>query len=79
VQVASYRDAKLARRELANWRRLGREGRLEQWRQSPGRLWHRVLLGPYPSRDRARGVAKELARRNLISDYHLVSRTGRAD
>ena len=76
MQVASYRQEKLARRELKNWRRLGFRGRLEDWRQSPEALWHRVLLGPYPSRGEARKAAGSLKERNLIQNYHLVSRPG---
>jgi tetratricopeptide (TPR) repeat protein len=76
VQVASYRQEKLARRELKNWRRLGFQGRLEDWRQSPEALWHRVLLGPYPSRGEALKAAASLKKRNLVQDYHLVSRPG---
>jgi tetratricopeptide (TPR) repeat protein len=76
VQVASYRQEKLARRELKNWRRLGFRGRLEDWRQSPEAMWHRVLLGPYPSREEALKAAASLKKRNLVQNYHLVSRPG---
>jgi hypothetical protein len=35
-----------------------------------------VLLGPYPSRGEALKAAASLKKRNLVQNYHLVSRPG---
>ena len=72
VQVASFRAESLAKKSLANWRRLGYQCRYTPMDLGRRGKWYRVLLGPYPSRNKASHVALDLRRKRLIKSYRLV-------
>lgn len=74
IQVATYRKRKLAYQEMSVWLGRGYAARLEPWLKAPGDLRHRVLLGPYGSRSRARKMAARLQRKKWIKAYSLVTR-----
>jgi len=74
IQVASFRPESLAQKELRSWRSRKITASIEKWRDRRGRDWHRVLLGPYPSRDQAEEQARTLKKQGWVRDYRVVKR-----
>ena len=73
VQVASFRAKALAIKSREYWRRRGFNCHFTLMDLGRRGKWYRVLLGPYPSRNKASHVALELRRKKAITSYRLVS------
>jgi tetratricopeptide (TPR) repeat protein len=74
IQVASYRPEVLAKKELRSWKRRNMTGFIEKWADRRDRIWHRVLLGPFPTQKAAEDKARELKAKRLVRDYYVVKR-----
>lgn len=74
IQVASYRPETLAKKELRSWKCRNIKGFIEKWTDRRDRIWHRVLLGPFPTQKAAENKARELKTKRLVRDYYVVKR-----
>jgi cell division septation protein DedD len=72
VQVSSYQAQTVAQKEVDNWNRQGYPAVLSTVESSRHLRWHRVLLGPHPSRALAQALGQALAARHFIGDFTIV-------
>ena len=73
VQVASFRAKSLAQKSQARWQRMGYRCSFSPIDLGSRGKWYRVLLGPYPSRNKASHTALDLRRKKAVRSYRLVS------
>lgn len=71
IQVASYRDAGQAQKEVDRLKAHGLDAfRLAVSIDSRGR-WHRIYIGRFVSREAARQAARRLERKKVIADHYI--------
>lgn len=71
LQVASRRDQAVADQEAKQWKRRQLPVQVSAWKARDGVVWWRVLLGPYPDRQRAQAAGQRLQRQGAL-DFHLL-------
>ncbi len=74
VQVSTVRAYARAAKILRRFRARGYPGKVERWVDSKGRVWFRVLIGPYPKRILAAGAARAFRKSGLARDYVVLCR-----
>jgi cell division protein FtsN len=74
LQVGSHRSPELTQREVGFLRKLGHKPFIKEWKDPQGRVWLRVMLGPYPSAAKAVQVGRELLRQKIIVSYKVLLR-----
>lgn len=72
LQVGSFRGSGEAEKLHATLALSGIESQIRSAPGSDGRLWHRVLLGPYANPADARAARDELGRDHAITDTVLL-------
>jgi Tfp pilus assembly protein PilF len=72
LQLASNRNPKLAARARRRWAAKGYGAHVWAWRSSKSGLWHRLLLGPYPSKAKARYNGNLLKQAGEIKTFVLI-------
>jgi tetratricopeptide (TPR) repeat protein len=71
LQVSSYFVADLAQKEAEAWRRRGQRALVEPL-GIEGKIWHRVMLGPYANREQAQAAGEGLKARRLVASFFVV-------
>lgn len=74
LQVGSHLSRDQARREIGFLRNQGQKPFIKNWQDAKGRVWLRVVLGPFPSVDQAVRVGGKLRRQNVIVSYKVLLR-----
>lgn len=74
--AAAARQQAGVRRLLESLSEAGYPTALQQHRDDAGRLWHRGMVGPYPSRDDAEAAARQLRRERDLSVWITEVRAG---
>lgn len=72
IQVASLKGLAAASHEARAWQQRGFKTRIWAWDGPDGSVWQRVLVGPYPTHEKARALAQELKNKGALSFYSLV-------
>ena len=72
LQLASNRNPKLAARARRRWTAKGYGAQVWAWRSAKSGLWHRLLLGPYPSKAKARYNGRLLQQAGEIKTFVLI-------
>lgn len=72
LHLASFRRAEAARRLVKKLAAEGLEAHVRQVELAGKGRWHRVLLGRYPSRDKARRAGEGLRRRGAIDWFEVL-------
>ena len=74
IQVGSFKTEDAADGQTKSWRKRGYAAQLEPAYPRGKGIMHRVLLGPYASREAARAQSDKMKKQGLISGYVLVKR-----
>ena len=74
VQVGSFKTEEAAAGQTKSWIKKGYAAQLEPAYPRGKGIMHRVLLGPYASREAARTQSLKMKKQGLISGYVLVKR-----
>jgi tetratricopeptide (TPR) repeat protein len=72
IQVASIKGQAAAQAEARAWSRRGFNTRIWSWEGPDGSTWQRVLVGPYPTHEKARSIAQDLKGKGTLSFFSLV-------
>lgn len=70
LQIASYRERRLADKEAQRWRDAGYQAKVRRADLGPEKgIWYRVHLGDYSSVEEATSAAKKLAQKHDLRSY----------
>lgn len=72
IQVASLKGQSAAQQEARAWTRRGFHTRVWAWDGPDGSVWQRVLVGPYPTHEKAREIARDLKEKGTLAFFSLV-------
>jgi len=72
LHLASFRKPEAARRLVRKLAAQGLEARVRQVDLAGKGRWHRVILGRYPSREKARQAGEDLRRRGAIDWFEVL-------
>ena len=72
--VSAQPDRASAYTEASRFRKAGYKTRLSAWPRQDGKVWQRVLLGPFPDKEQALEAADELKKKGMITKYELLVR-----
>ncbi len=73
LHVASFRDNDRAVRYWAELTVAGYPAEVHEVDLNGGQLWLRIMVGPYPSRERAAAAAADLERRGLVTFHRIMT------
>ncbi|MCB2188175.1 MAG: tetratricopeptide repeat protein [Deltaproteobacteria bacterium] len=73
LQVATFRTMERAEKDLAAWKHRGQGGMIEETLVK-GRIWFRLILGPFPTFEAALAQAKEFKSQKRIKEYYILVR-----
>ncbi|KIX11006.1 hypothetical protein X474_27030 [Dethiosulfatarculus sandiegensis] len=74
LQVSSFRRLDLAQRDVRKWRRLKVGAWLDTFTAKDGSTWITVVLGPYPSLDKARKMGRRFKKDHRTKSFRIFSR-----
>lgn len=74
LQVGSHLSRDQARREIGFLKNQGHRPFIKDWKDAKGRVWLRVVLGPFSSVAQAVRTGSKLRRQNVIVSYKVLLR-----
>lgn len=74
IQVASMSSRERADSCIKSWKKRGVQGHVEAWRAANGKMWYRVLLGPFKTKAEAEAKAQRLRGQGRLREFLLVDR-----
>ena len=72
--VSAHPDRARAYTEARRFHKAGYRARLSPWPRQDGKVWQRVLLGPFAGKDKALEAARQLQKKGMITEYELLVR-----
>lgn len=74
LQVSSFRRLDLAQKDARKWRSLKIKAWLDTFKPKDGSTWITVVLGPYPSLNKAKSMGQRLKKNRHTKHYRIFSR-----